>query len=387
MAIHATCRCPTRATECSRMPNPDPARETPPAQVVYVLAHTHWDREWYLPAGRFRQRLVALIDELLDGDESRSPFLLDGQAVVLDDYLDVRPERAGDLAAALQDGAIEAGPWYVLADELIPSGEALVRNLLAGRRTLRRLGAEPPPVLYSPDAFGHAAALPLIARGFGFDVAIVWRGFGSTRWPDGDTVRWQSADGSAVTLFHLPPDGYELGSNLPVDPANASARWRAMHDVLAARSRTGLLLRSERRRSSRAPGSRDRSDRCARGRRRPDAHGAHDAAPVRERSHHAQRAAHVANRSRRAARLVRLHVDTAGNVRRARAAEAPQRHSRAGADSRRRAVGGARHARRVPDATSSHGCRVAHDAALASARHVVRMLDRRGRARDGRTSR
>src|SRR6478672_1192859 len=242
MAIHASCRCPTRETECSRMANPDPARESPHAEVVYVLAHTHWDREWYLPAGRFRQRLVALIDELLDGDESRSPFLLDGQTVVLDDYLDVRPERARDLAAALQDGTIEAGPWYVLADELIPSGEALVRNLLAGRRTLRRLGAEPPPVLYSPDAFGHAAALPLIARGFGFDVAIVWRGFGSTRWPDGDTVRWQSADGSAVTLFHLPPDGYEFGANLPVDPASASARWRAMHEVLAARSRTGLLF-------------------------------------------------------------------------------------------------------------------------------------------------
>jgi len=224
------------------MPNPDSARETPHGEVVYVLAHTHWDREWYLPAGRFRQRLVALIDELLDGDEPRSPFLLDGQAVVLDDYLDVRPERANDLAAALQDGTIEAGPWYVLADELIPSGEALVRNLLAGRRTLRTLGAAAPPVLYSPDAFGHAAALPLIARGFGLDLAIVWRGFGSRRWPDGDTVRWESADGSAVTLFHLPPDGYELGANLPVDPGAASKRWQVLHDVLATRSRTGLLF-------------------------------------------------------------------------------------------------------------------------------------------------
>src|SRR4051794_29817004 len=35
---------------------------------VYVVAHTHWDREWYHPAERFRQRLVALIDELLRED-------------------------------------------------------------------------------------------------------------------------------------------------------------------------------------------------------------------------------------------------------------------------------------------------------------------------------
>jgi alpha-mannosidase len=211
-------------------------------ETVWVLTHTHWDREWYLPAGRFRQRLVALIDEVLDGDTSESPFLLDGQAVVLDDYIDVRPERAAELARALQRGRIEAGPWYVLADELIPSGEALVRNLLAGRRTLRRFGAEPPPVLYSPDAFGHPAALPLIARGFGFELTIVWRGFGGSRWPAGDTVRWRADDGSEVMLFHLPPDGYEFGSSLPVDSGQAAARWRAMRDVLAPRSCTGLLL-------------------------------------------------------------------------------------------------------------------------------------------------
>jgi len=62
---------------------------------VLVVSHTHWDREWYHAAGRFRQRLVALVDDLLDDapPEGQS-FLLDGQGIVLDDYLEVRPERA-----------------------------------------------------------------------------------------------------------------------------------------------------------------------------------------------------------------------------------------------------------------------------------------------------
>jgi alpha-mannosidase len=141
--------------------------------LVLVVSHTHWDREWYHGVGRFRQRLVALVDELLDvPPEARLPFLLDGQAIVLEDYLDVRPERAPELAAALREGRLEAGPWYVLADELLPGGESLVRNLLEGRATLRRLGAEAPPVLYSPDAFGHAAALPMLAAGFGLPVVV-----------------------------------------------------------------------------------------------------------------------------------------------------------------------------------------------------------------------
>ena len=108
---------------------------------VFVVAHTHWDREWYLQAERFRQRLVALVDELLDDPPADGEsFLLDGQAVLLDDYLAVRPERTAELSALLRDGRVEAGPWYVLADELIPGGEALVRNLAIGRDTVRQHG-------------------------------------------------------------------------------------------------------------------------------------------------------------------------------------------------------------------------------------------------------
>jgi hypothetical protein len=210
---------------------------------VFVLPHTHWDREWYQPVGRFRQRLVALVDELLD-DPVPPPgsFLLDGQGAVLEDYLAVRPDRRDALAAALRAGRLEAGPWFVLADELIPSGEALVRNLLAGRRTLASLDAEPPPVLYSPDAFGHTAALPTLADEFGCAITIAWRGYGGARWPAGDAAWWRAPSGATTLLVHLPPDGYEFGSSLPADPQRAAERWTQLHAVLAPRARLGLLL-------------------------------------------------------------------------------------------------------------------------------------------------
>ncbi|HYW49402.1 MAG TPA: glycosyl hydrolase-related protein [Gemmatimonadaceae bacterium] len=199
--------------------------------TIVVVSHTHWDREWYHPLGVMRQRLATLVDTLLDEPDGL-PFLLDGQAIVLDDYRQVRPERTQALHAALSSGALEAGPWYVLADMLLPSGEALVRNLLEGVRTVHEAWGEAPPVLYSPDAFGHAAAGPVLAAGFGLRVAVVWRGFGGPSHPPQAVVRWTHQSGAEVLLHHLPPDGYETGSSLPAHAAAAVTRWRAMRDVL-----------------------------------------------------------------------------------------------------------------------------------------------------------
>lgn len=214
-----------------------------PCLTLLVFPHTHWDREWYHTAERFRQRLVALIDELLDDPPPHGEsFLLDGQAIVLEDYLAVRPERAAELSALLRDGRIEAGPWYVLADELIPGGEALVRNLLAGREVVRRLRGEPPPVLYCPDSFGHPAILPELARGFGCEMIVLWRGYGGPRWPAGDTMRWRGPTGAEVIVHHLPPDGYEFGSSLPTDSGPAAERWVRIAAVMGPRAATGVAL-------------------------------------------------------------------------------------------------------------------------------------------------
>ena len=211
--------------------------------TIHVVSHTHWDREWYLPAARFRQRLVALVDELVDDPPTGgASFLLDGQMVVIEDYLDVRPDRAIVLATMLAKGTIEAGPWYVLADELIPGGEALVRNLLAGRRMLARLGATAPPVLYCPDSFGHPGALPTLAAGFGLPLVILSRGYGGARWPSGDAARWTAPNGDAVVLYHLSRKGYDIGQNLPADVAQARARWDLLRQDLLGRCRLGIAL-------------------------------------------------------------------------------------------------------------------------------------------------
>lgn len=209
--------------------------------TVHVVPHTHWDREWYHPAAVFDLRLARLVDGLLDLLARRPPFrtfLLDGQAIVLDDYLAARPEAAGRLRRRFAEGRLEAGPWYVLADEFLVSAEALLRNLLEGRRTVRRHGGRPMTVGYSPDAFGHPAVLPTILRGFGIPVALVWRGLGGEPGQEGDLYHWRAPDGSEVLLVHLSRPGYENAQSLPGEPAALRERWSRLRAQLAPRARS-----------------------------------------------------------------------------------------------------------------------------------------------------
>ncbi|HEY9723078.1 MAG TPA: hypothetical protein V6D47_13800, partial [Oscillatoriaceae cyanobacterium] len=169
---------------------------------LFVVPHTHWDREWYRPFEAYRYRLVKTLDAVLDSDLPY--FLLDGQMVVVEDYLAIRPERATALKQRVAENRLGAGPWYVLPDEFLVSGESLVRNLLIGTAAMRALGAGG-AVGYLPDMFGHLAQMPQVLRGFGLDKAVVWRGVN----PPTPRFHWRSPDGSDVKAAWLPLGYYQ----------------------------------------------------------------------------------------------------------------------------------------------------------------------------------
>src|SRR5204863_97313 len=206
--------------------------------IFHLIPHTHWDREWYLPRAAFQARLLPALDDLIERlqtDAGYRSFLLDGQTVLVADYLRARPERKGDIQALVKTGRLQVGPWYVLADELIPSGEALVRNLLLGAADAEQLGGRL-DVLYSPDAFGHPAAWPTLAREFGIRFGVVWRGLGGEPGQERDLYRWRGPEGRDVLLWHLPPRGYELGAALPADADGLGAVWTGVRTALVERA-------------------------------------------------------------------------------------------------------------------------------------------------------
>jgi alpha-mannosidase len=188
---------------------------------LHVISHTHWDREWYLTFQQFRLKLVHLIDkvlDLLDEDPEFKHFMLDGQTIVLDDYLKMRPEKEPVLREHIQNGRILIGPWHILPDMFLVSPEAHIRNLLQGARTARKFGPKM-PIGYIPDPFGHPGQTPQILKGFGLDVASLWRGVSG----DNPTeMWWESPDGSKVLLAFL-RDSYSNGATLPVTNSESFA--------------------------------------------------------------------------------------------------------------------------------------------------------------------
>ncbi|MBI2863874.1 MAG: hypothetical protein HYX94_04855 [Chloroflexi bacterium] len=211
-------------------------------RTLVVVSHTHWDREWHQTFQQTRLRLVRLLDSLLDllsTDSGYRHFTCDGQTVMLEDYVEVRSERREEIGRLVREGKLIIGPWYVLADEFLPDGESLIRNLILGRQQMAAFGAPPHGIGYLPDAFGHIAQMPQILRRFGLDAAVLWRGVPEQ--VGKSEFVWRAPDGSEVLTVHM-PGGYANAHGLPNREEALLGRLAAIRSQLEARATTEHLL-------------------------------------------------------------------------------------------------------------------------------------------------
>ena len=195
---------------------------------IAIVPHSHWDREWYESYQDFRLNLVDMIDvllPLLESDAGYPYFMLDGQMAVVDDYLEVRPEAEPRLRALAAAGRLSMGPWYILMDEFLSSGETIIRNLQMGIVRSAAFGGAM-DVGYLPDMFGHIAQMPQILREAGFAHTVVWRGVPSA--VTKNAFWWEAPDGSRVRAEYMPV-GYGNGAALPDD---AKALVRRTEDLV-----------------------------------------------------------------------------------------------------------------------------------------------------------
>jgi alpha-mannosidase len=227
-----------------------------PPRVAFVVSHTHWDREWYQTLAEFRvdmdRAFRAVLEELEAGRLDH--FVLDGQAILLEDYVAARPADGDRIRRLVAEGRLAVGPWYILPDEFLVSGEATVRNLLYGHETARRFGGVQ-KVGYMPDSFGHVGQLPQLLRGARIDSFVYTRGNGDEIDRLGWEYIWRAPDGSEVLAVNQ-VRGYCNAGGLgmheiwhahtprEVDPRRAVEQVREIFEAHAERAGTDVVLLS-----------------------------------------------------------------------------------------------------------------------------------------------
>lgn len=176
-------------------------------QLGIVVSHTHWDREWRYPLYRSRFNLVQFMEKLIDLLESEKGidhFVLDGQSVIIEDYLEIVPQMRERIVALITKGKLAIGPWYTLPDLFPVSGESLIRNLQKGIALSKEYGYSP-TVAYTTFGWGQSAQLPQLYKAFNLNFVIVAKHVSPQRVPQIEFI-WRSPDGSELLASRLGKD-------------------------------------------------------------------------------------------------------------------------------------------------------------------------------------
>ena len=170
-------------------------------KIIWVISGTHWDREWRYTADQSLLRLTDLVDDLLrilETNPGYDCFHLDGGTIVIEDYLAVRPEHQMRLKTLMQAGRVISVPWYTLPEMNTVAPEALIRNLLVGKRTADEYQGGM-TTGYTATSYGQISQLPQIYAGFGLSAAMTYRGTNKYQIPP--ICLWQGADGTRI--YHI----------------------------------------------------------------------------------------------------------------------------------------------------------------------------------------
>lgn len=204
------------------------------ATDALAVGHAHIDTAWLWPLRETRRKCMRSFSNVL-GLMERYPELhfICSQALQYRWIEESNPELFGRIRARVEEGRWEPiGGMWVEPDCNVPSGEALIRQVLHGAAYWREKFGDrgEQDVLYLPDTFGFPASLPQVMRHTGLSIFVTnklhWNV--TNRFPH-TTFRWRGIDGSEV-LGHLTPGGNYNATNTPAELRKGVANLRGAAD-------------------------------------------------------------------------------------------------------------------------------------------------------------
>lgn len=213
-------------------------------KTVFVVAHSHWDHEWYFTQEDSDIILVENLDYLIDtleNDPAFTCYSFDGQFSIVEKYLKIRPENKERLLALVEKKRLFIGPWYTQADALLGMTESVIRNLLYGVKYAESFGHSM-NIGYAPDIFGQHAYLPSIYSRFGMDYSIFQRGVYNEQVAKNLNFLWEAPNKETIktnNIFY----GYGPGKFLTTEENYVNQRLLPILDELARKNQdTNAIL-------------------------------------------------------------------------------------------------------------------------------------------------
>ncbi|CAD5997158.1 glycoside hydrolase family 38 C-terminal domain-containing protein [Agreia sp. COWG] len=177
------------------------------AHRVVAVGHAHIDSAWLWPVRetiRKCARTFSNVLQLMDDDPNFIFACSSAQQYAwMKEYYPQLFERIRE--RAIEGRFVPVGGMWVESDTNMPGGEALARQLLAGKSFfMREFGVEPLEV-WLPDSFGYTAAFPQIVVAAGSKYFLTQKiSWNETNTMPHHTFNWEGIDGTRV-FTHFPP--------------------------------------------------------------------------------------------------------------------------------------------------------------------------------------
>ena len=177
-----------------------------------AVGHGHLDQAWLWPIRETKRKAArTYARQLLNVEDAPGYVYGTSQPQQMAWMKAEQPAIFARLQRAVAAKRIELqGSFWVETDTNMPTGEALVRQAVVGRRFLQEefgLTDDELRLCWLPDTFGYSGALPQILKKSGMDwfqtIKLAWNTVND--FPH-RTFQWKGIDGTGV-LVHMPPEG------------------------------------------------------------------------------------------------------------------------------------------------------------------------------------
>ncbi|HEV2218572.1 MAG TPA: glycoside hydrolase family 38 C-terminal domain-containing protein [Candidatus Dormibacteraeota bacterium] len=193
--------------------------------AVTAVGHAHIDTAWLWPLREARRKCARSWSTQLELMDQHPDFVFACSQPAQYEWV---KQSYPDLYRRIED-KVATGQWepvgamWVEADCNLPSGEALVRQLLHGKRYfMQEFGCET-RILWLPDVFGYPGNLPQLIKESGCDYFLTQKlSWNDTNKPEHHTFWWEGIDGTRVFTHFPPADTYN--GDFSTEQVESSAR-------------------------------------------------------------------------------------------------------------------------------------------------------------------